>query len=90
MGIQAEAAAIPDEHLTNKQAFDRAVDTLLRSVGIARTKTIMAEAIAGFRKRVPGNAVCAGNAERDLAFGPELLVRARQVERACVAPECAT
>ncbi|MBR8152351.1 hypothetical protein [Burkholderia vietnamiensis] len=48
MGIQAEAAAIPDEHLTNKQAFDRAVDTLLRSVGIARTKTIMAEAIAGF------------------------------------------
>ncbi|MCA8229200.1 hypothetical protein [Burkholderia vietnamiensis] len=90
MGIQAEAAAIPDEHLTNKQAFDRAVDTLLRSVGIARTKTIMAEAIAGFRKRVPGNAVYAGNAERDLAFGPELLVRARLVERVCVAPECST
>ncbi|WP_157661067.1 hypothetical protein [Burkholderia ubonensis] len=89
MNTQA-ASAVSDERLTNKQAFDRAVDTLLRTVGIARTKTIMAEAIAGFRKRVPGNAVCAGNAERDLAFGPELLVRARQVERACVAPECAT
>jgi hypothetical protein len=70
----------PDEHLTNEEAFGRAGDILLNAVGIARTRAILTEVIVEFRRNVPCNARGTGDAALDLAFGPALLARARQVE----------
>ncbi|HDR8949294.1 TPA: hypothetical protein QDA71_006384 [Burkholderia vietnamiensis] len=72
---------VQDGSLTNEQAHARALEVLLSVAGQARTKAILAEVVLEFRKREPGNAHFTGNRERDFAFGPDLLARARMVER---------
>lgn len=62
--------------MTNEQAYDRALEVLLSAAGLARTRAILAEVIVEFRKREPGN-TC--DRERAFAFGPDLLIRARQM-----------
>ncbi|WP_157381145.1 hypothetical protein [Burkholderia ubonensis] len=76
-----KSKSIPDSRLTNVQAYDRAMGILLSAAGLARTKTIHAEVIVEFRKRVPGNACVADDPERAFAFGPDLLARAREMEQ---------
>jgi hypothetical protein len=67
--------------MTDKQTADIALRILLGAVGIDRTKAILSEVIVEFRKHTPSNADAMGCAERAFAFGPDLLVRAREVEQ---------
>ncbi|HDR8917502.1 TPA: hypothetical protein QDA90_000118 [Burkholderia vietnamiensis] len=72
---------VQDGCLTNEQAHDRALEVLLSVAGQARTKAILAEVVLEFRKRESGNAHFTGDRERDFAFGPDLLARARVLEQ---------
>ncbi|MBP0714517.1 hypothetical protein ABXK61_14495 [Burkholderia sola] len=74
--METALSTIPDTCMTNEQAYDRALEVLLSAAGLARTRAILAEVIVEFRKREPGN-TC--DRERAFAFGPDLLIRARQM-----------
>lgn len=68
------------ERRENEKAFNTAMRMLLASVGIVRAKAIGSEVIVMFRKHTPSNAGNTEDAERALAFGPDLLVRAHRCE----------
>ncbi|KVG41877.1 hypothetical protein WS77_15755 [Burkholderia sp. MSMB0265] len=67
--------------LTNEQAYNRAMEVLLSTAGLARTQAILSEVIVEFRKREPDNAHVTDDPERAFAFGPDLLARARAIEQ---------
>ncbi|MFM2469602.1 hypothetical protein [Burkholderia cenocepacia] len=77
--METAVSTAPDTRLTNEQAYNRALEVLLSAVGLARTQAILAEVIVEFRKREPGNARVSDDRERAFAFGPDLLIRAREM-----------
>lgn len=77
--METAGSTTPDTSLTNEQAYDRALEVLLSAAGLARTQAILAEVIVEFRKREPGNARVNDDRERAFAFGPDLLIRAREM-----------
>jgi hypothetical protein len=74
---------VVDSCLTNEQAHNRAMEVLLATVGLVRCQAVLSEAVIDYRKHELGGTelIDNDNCERAFAFGPDLLVRARKIER---------